>query len=146
MCQHDKDCHAAMLQQTQIGKETVRLTFSRAANLLRVADMATWRIDGIQLQDVADEFGCCHRTVQRMMSALEAVFPKVSVTEDEQRRWLLAVTSGPIECEEAIPNDPGRYPRIRSFCAQGRNLTMTASQHLSMPGLPFTSTAEPSSM
>lgn len=62
------------------------MTFSKAANLLRVADMATSRYDGIRLQDVTDEFGCDHRTAQRMMRAFETVFPQVSVTEDEQRR------------------------------------------------------------
>ena len=67
------------------------MTFSKAANLLRVADMATSRYDGIRLQDVTDEFGCDHRTAQRMMRAFETVFPQVSVTEDEQRRrrWYL---------------------------------------------------------
>lgn len=47
------------------------MTFSKAANLLRVADMATSRYDGIRLQDVTDEFGCDHRTAQRMMRAFE---------------------------------------------------------------------------
>ena len=40
------------------------MTFSKAANLLRVADMATSRYDGIRLQDVTDEFACDHRTAQ----------------------------------------------------------------------------------
>jgi len=62
------------------------MTFSKAAYLLRVADMATSRYDGIRLQDVTDEFGCDHRTAQRMMRAFEAVYPQVSVTEDDQRR------------------------------------------------------------
>ena len=86
MCQHDRNCHADTLQQTQTGNEAVRMTFSKAANLLRVADMATSRYDGIRLQDVTDEFDCDHRTAQRMMRAFEAVFPQVSVTEDDQRR------------------------------------------------------------
>lgn len=58
MCQHDRDCHAAMLLQMQTGYEAVKWTFSKAANLLRAADMATSRYDGIRLQDVTDEFGC----------------------------------------------------------------------------------------
>ncbi|ABV95824.1 hypothetical protein Dshi_4107 (plasmid) [Dinoroseobacter shibae DFL 12 = DSM 16493] len=53
---------------------------------MRVADMVTSRYDGIRLQDVTDEFACDHRTAQRMMRAFEAVFPQVSVTEDDQRR------------------------------------------------------------
>ena len=52
------------------------MTFSKAANLLRVADMATSRYDGIRLKDVTDEFGCDHRTAQRMMRAFETVFPQ----------------------------------------------------------------------
>lgn len=47
-----------MLLQMQTGYEAVKWTFSKAANLLRVADMATSRYDGIRLQDVTDKFGC----------------------------------------------------------------------------------------
>lgn len=62
------------------------MTFSKAADLLRVADMATSSFDGILLQDVTREFDCDHRTAQRMMRAFEAAFPQVDISEDDHRR------------------------------------------------------------
>ena len=41
MYQQDRNCHAAIFQQTQTGNEAVRMTFAKVAILLRVADMAT---------------------------------------------------------------------------------------------------------
>lgn len=62
------------------------MTFSKAADLLRIADMATASFDGVLLQDVSREFGCDHRTAQRMMRAFETVFPQVDISEDDHRR------------------------------------------------------------
>lgn len=62
------------------------MTYSKAADLLRVADMATARYDGVSLQDVAEEFACNHRTAQRMMRAFESVFPNADIAEDDDRR------------------------------------------------------------
>ncbi|WP_146591723.1 helix-turn-helix transcriptional regulator [Puniceibacterium confluentis] len=62
------------------------MSFSKATDLLRVAEMAMARFDGIALQDVCAEFGCDHRTAQRMMRAFEAVFPQVDISNDAERR------------------------------------------------------------
>lgn len=67
------------------------MSYSKAADLLRVAEMAMSRFDGIALQDLTAEFGCDHRTAQRMMRAFETIFPQVDISEDEtrRRRWHL---------------------------------------------------------
>lgn len=67
------------------------MSFAKAADLLRLADMATARFDGVALRDVVEEFGCDHRTAQRMTRAFEAAFPNVEIGEDDERRkrWRL---------------------------------------------------------
>jgi len=67
------------------------VSYAKAADLLRVAEMAMSRFDGIALQHVAEEFGCGHRTAQRMMRSFETVFPRVDIHEgeDRRRRWHL---------------------------------------------------------
>lgn len=67
------------------------MSYTKAADLLRVAEMAMSRFDGIALQDLTEEFDCDHRTAQRMMRAFETVFPLVDIREDEdrRRRWHL---------------------------------------------------------
>ena len=67
------------------------MSFQKAADLLRLAEMASARHLGIGLQDIAEEFACDHRTAQRMTRALEDCFPNVETLTDEQRRkhWRL---------------------------------------------------------
>lgn len=62
------------------------MSYAKAADLLRVAEMALSRYDGISLSDLIEEFGCDHRTAQRMMRSFETVFPQVVIREDEDRR------------------------------------------------------------
>ncbi len=65
------------------------MSYSKASDLLRVADMAMANFEGVSLHDISQEFGCDHRTAQRMMRAFEAVFPQVDIGEDadRRRRW-----------------------------------------------------------
>lgn len=65
------------------------MSYSKASNLLRIADMAMASFDGVSLLDVCQEFGCNHRTAQRMMRSFEAIFPQVDIDEDadRRRRW-----------------------------------------------------------
>lgn len=67
------------------------MSYSKASDLLRLADMATARFEGVSLQEIAEEFGCDHRTAQRMTRAFEAAFPHAEVKDDEdrRRRWRL---------------------------------------------------------
>lgn len=67
------------------------MSYSKAADLLRLADMATARYEGVSLHEITEEFGCDHRTAQRMTRAFEAAFPQAEVKDDEdrRRRWRL---------------------------------------------------------
>ena len=68
------------------------MSFTKAIQLLRVADLATSRFDGVSLDEVAAEFDVSHRTAQRMMQAFESVFPAAEFTDgadDRRRRWRL---------------------------------------------------------
>jgi predicted DNA-binding transcriptional regulator YafY len=67
------------------------LSYSKAADLLRLADMAVARFEGVSLHDITEEFGCDHRTAQRMTRAFETAFPQAEVKDDEdrRRRWRL---------------------------------------------------------
>ena len=67
------------------------MSYSKATDLLRLADMATARFEGVSLQEIAEEFGCDHRTAQRMTRAFEAAFPQTEVKDDadRRRRWRL---------------------------------------------------------
>lgn len=62
------------------------MSYNKASDLLRLADMATARFEGVSLRDIADEFKCDHRTAQRMVRAFEVVFPQVEINEGDDRR------------------------------------------------------------
>ena len=65
------------------------MTFAKANDLLRLAQLAASRRLGISLEEISQEFGISHRTAQRMTSALEDNFANVVVVEDDdlRRRW-----------------------------------------------------------
>lgn len=67
------------------------MSFTKAIQLLRLADMSAATYQGVSLRDIVAEFGCDHRTAQRMVRALEEVFPNVESREDPERRryWRL---------------------------------------------------------
>jgi predicted DNA-binding transcriptional regulator YafY len=69
------------------------MSFTKAMDLLKLAEMAAARHIGVTLADIVQEFGCDYRTAQRMIRALEQSFTGVeSYTDDEQRKhWLLGV-------------------------------------------------------
>jgi predicted DNA-binding transcriptional regulator YafY len=64
------------------------VSFAKAQQLLRLAMMATRR-SGVSLEEVVEEFGCVHRTAQRMMDALQDVCPQTEAEDgdDRRRRW-----------------------------------------------------------
>lgn len=62
------------------------MTFAKANDLLRLAQLAASRRLGISLEEISQEFGISHRTAQRMTSALENNFANVVVVEDDDRR------------------------------------------------------------
>lgn len=64
------------------------MAFSKGQDLLKLAMMATRR-SGVSLEDIVEEWGCSHRTAQRMTDALEAAFPQTEPEDgdDRKRRW-----------------------------------------------------------
>lgn len=66
------------------------MSFTKALDLLRLALMASGRHGGVTLEDIRVEFGCAHRTAQRMTDALETLFEVESRNgADRRRRWKL---------------------------------------------------------
>jgi predicted DNA-binding transcriptional regulator YafY len=64
------------------------MSFAKAQDLFRLAEMAKARYRGVTLRDIMEEFAVNERTARRMARALEDVFPRVDVvTDDERRRW-----------------------------------------------------------
>ena len=51
------------------------MCFAKAQDLLRLAQMAASRREGISLEDIRAEFNVSHRTAQRMTEALDAAVP-----------------------------------------------------------------------
>lgn len=64
------------------------MAFEKSLDLIRLAEMAAARHQGISLADVVEEFRVNQRTAQRMIRGLEMAFPSVRYTTDrERRRW-----------------------------------------------------------
>ena len=51
------------------------MCFAKAQDLLRLAQMAASRREGISLEDIRAEFNVSHRTSQRMTEALHSAIP-----------------------------------------------------------------------
>ena len=77
--------------QTLTGLFGARMSFSKAQDLIRLAQLAAARRRGVSLEDICAEFEVSHRTAQRMTDALEATFGNVLAEdgEDRKRRWRL---------------------------------------------------------
>lgn len=67
------------------------MSFSKAHDLIRLAQMAASRRGGISLEEICEEFSVSHRTAQRMTDALHESFANVQSEdgEDRKRRWRL---------------------------------------------------------
>lgn len=67
------------------------MSYQKAADLLRLAEMATSRYQGISLTEIEETFGVDRRTAQRMTKALEDLFPNCTTRTDDDRRkfWKL---------------------------------------------------------
>lgn len=64
------------------------MSFQKAQELLRLAQMAASRHGGISLPEISEEFGVNMRTAQRMVRAMENTFPSVTFsTDSDRRRW-----------------------------------------------------------
>ncbi len=64
------------------------MSFHKAQELLRLVQLAASRHRGISLPDISEEFGVNQRTAQRMVRAMQNIFPSVTFTTDnDRRRW-----------------------------------------------------------
>lgn len=73
------------------------MSFAKARDLLRLAQIAASRRRGICLEEICIEFDVSHRTAQRMTEALDAVFANVTTTDAEDRRRYWRLESPPAE-------------------------------------------------
>jgi predicted DNA-binding transcriptional regulator YafY len=62
------------------------MSLAKARDLMRLAEMAAARHQGVSLAEIAEELGADHRTAQRMARALEDTFPGIEIRTDEDRR------------------------------------------------------------
>lgn len=67
------------------------MSFRKATDLLRLAELASSRHAGVSLTDIEEEFAVDRRTAQRMTKALETAFPNCTTRTDDERRkfWKL---------------------------------------------------------
>lgn len=73
------------------------MSFTKAQDLLRLAQMAASRRGGVSLEDICTEFGVSHRTAQRMTEALDTTFANVTTTDAEDRRRYWRLDAPPSE-------------------------------------------------
>ena len=70
------------------------MSFAKAVDLLRLAEMATARYHGASLSDIEVEFGVDRRTAQRMTKALLRAFPQTETIMDADRRKYWKIGAG----------------------------------------------------
>jgi predicted DNA-binding transcriptional regulator YafY len=64
------------------------MSFRKAADLLRLAEMASAHYGGVSLADIEEAFAVDRRTAQRMTKVLEELFPNcVTRTDDDRRKF-----------------------------------------------------------
>lgn len=68
------------------------MSYVKARDLLRIAELAKARYRGISLRDIMSELAVKERSARRVARELEDLCPNVMITEDEERRrwWKLA--------------------------------------------------------
>lgn len=69
------------------------MSFLKAIELLKLAEMAAARHVGISLADIVEEFSCDYRTAQRMTRALEQSFAGIETRTDEHQRKYWSLTT-----------------------------------------------------
>ncbi|MFZ9132830.1 MAG: helix-turn-helix transcriptional regulator [Gemmobacter sp.] len=80
------------------------MSFQKAADLLRLAELASARYQGVSLSEIEEEFGVDRRTAQRMTRALEETFPRCTTSTDESRRkfWKLRADNARLMLAQGI--------------------------------------------
>jgi len=71
-----------------VEEKRIAMAFEKTLDLMRLAEMAASRHKGVSLMEVSAEFGVNPRTAQRMIRGLEAAFPSIEFSTDQnRRRW-----------------------------------------------------------
>jgi hypothetical protein len=98
-----------------------RISFQEAADLLRLAEMATGRHLGVGLADIESEFTVDRRTAQRMTEALEETSPNcITRTDDERRKfWKINFSETKLMLAQGL-RDSERTGRLGSLDRSGR--------------------------
>lgn len=80
------------------------MSFQKAADLLRLAELATARFQGVSLAEIETEFCVDRRTAQRMTKALEEMFPNCRTRVDGGRRkyWKLGAEDARLMLAQGI--------------------------------------------
>src|SRR6056297_3853978 len=73
------------------------MSFRKALDLLRLAEMASARYQGVSLADIETEFEVDRRTAQRMTRALQDAFPHVTAGTDTERRKRWKIPAGDLK-------------------------------------------------
>lgn len=89
------------------------MSYYKAQELLRLASISASRHRGVSVKDIVEEFRVNERTAQRMLFALQEVFPSLAYKADsDRRRWwklhdtaLLGARSGIIRSPVPITSD-----------------------------------------
>lgn len=69
------------------------MSFQKASDLLRLAELATARYQGVSLTETEEEFSVDRRTAQRMTKAVEEMFPRCITRVDDDRRKFWKIRS-----------------------------------------------------
>ncbi|SER47865.1 Predicted DNA-binding transcriptional regulator YafY, contains an HTH and WYL domains [Tranquillimonas rosea] len=77
------------------------MSFTKALQILRLAEMSAARHRGVALQDIEEEFCVDRRTAQRMTKAIEDFFPIVQISIDEAQRKYWKVRTSDIRLAHA---------------------------------------------
>lgn len=80
------------------------MSFQKAMDLLRLAELASARYQGVSLNEIEKIFAIERRTAQRMTKALEDVFPDCTIQIDDDRRkfWKLRADNARLMLSQGI--------------------------------------------
>lgn len=82
------------------------MSFFKAQDLIRLAQLAVARRVGISLEEIASEFAVSHRTAQRMADALVDTFGNVSEDDGQVRKRRAYNLPASLEASETCRSHP----------------------------------------
>ena len=125
------------------------MSFWKARSLLQLVRVAQGRFSGISLAEICEHFDVDHRTAQRMVRALEDLYPslEIRINQDQRRRWKLPAAQAPdrgdvlrerelAELETGIVGRGGRAPGEMSGPSPNYGTVCWRQWHLRRHGVP----------